>query len=95
MRPIITNYDGYERIVQYFNASDSFCRFLSDGRATISVMGNYVKVLLPLVLNIEEYENNPYNAYTVAVSSDFRQFAQKEASLYQMLLLLVSDPSTT
>ncbi len=74
------NYDGYrEHNNQYFNLLNSVMQIYPDSRTTISIMGNYVKGLakLPGALNLEEYENNPYNAYTVAVSSDFKRYFAK------------------
>jgi iron complex outermembrane recepter protein len=70
------NYTGYrQHNNQYINLLNSVLQVYPDSRTTISIMGNYVNgfVKLPGALDQEEYENNPYNAYTVAVSSDFKR----------------------
>lgn len=70
------NYTGYrEHNSQYINLLNSVFQIFPDSKTTISILSNYVKgtVKLPGSLTLEEYENDPYSAYTVAKSSDYKR----------------------
>ncbi|MEO6695854.1 MAG: TonB-dependent receptor [Ignavibacteria bacterium] len=74
------NFDGFRKhSTEYIHLVNSVFQIYPDSRTTISILGNYANglVKLPGSLTKSEYENNPFKAYSVAVSSDFKRDLQK------------------
>ncbi|MEO8446112.1 MAG: TonB-dependent receptor, partial [bacterium] len=74
------NFDGFrQHSSEYIHLVNSVFQIYPDSRTTVSILGNYAKGLikLPGALTREEYETDPYKAYSVAVSSDFKRELQK------------------
>ena len=70
------NYTGYrQHNAQYINLLNSVLEVFPDSRTTVSILGNYVKgtVELPGALTQEEYDTDPYQAYSIALSSDYKR----------------------
>ncbi|MBV6479754.1 MAG: Vitamin B12 transporter BtuB [Ignavibacteria bacterium] len=70
------NYEGFrDHSNEYIHLLNSILQIYPDSRTTISVLGNYANGLIknPGSLTKEQYENDPSQAYSVAVSSDFKR----------------------
>lgn len=74
------NYNGFrEHNNEYINLSNTVFQIYPDSRTTFSLLSNFAKgtIQLPGSLTLEEYDNDPYSAYDVAVSSDFKRKVSK------------------
>lgn len=70
------NYDGFrDHSNEYIHLVNSVLQIYPDSKTTISVLGNFAKGLIksPGSLTKEQYETDPTQAYSVAVSSDFKR----------------------
>ncbi|MEP7145570.1 MAG: TonB-dependent receptor [bacterium] len=74
------NFKGFrQHSSEYIHLVNSVFQIYPDSKTTISILGNYANGLirLPGSLTKEEYETDPFKAYSVAVSSDFKRDLQK------------------
>lgn len=74
------NYDGFrEHNHEYLNLSNTVFQVYPDASTTVSILSNFAKgtIQLPGALTVEEYETDPFMAYPVAVSSDFKRIISK------------------
>ncbi|MDQ3019584.1 MAG: TonB-dependent receptor [Bacteroidota bacterium] len=74
------NYNGFrEHNNEYINLSNTVFQIYPDSRTTVSILSNFAKgsIQLPGALTVEEYETDPFMAYPVAVSSDFKRIVSK------------------
>lgn len=70
------NFQGFrEHSQEYLHLVNSVLQTFPDSKTQISVLGNYAKGLikLPGALTKSEYYADPFQAYDVAVSSDFKR----------------------
>ncbi len=68
-----------EHSSEYIHLVNSVFQVYPDSKTTVSVLGNYARglVKLPGALTRSEYETNPFGAYSVALSSDFKRDLEK------------------
>ncbi|MBS1516830.1 MAG: TonB-dependent receptor [Bacteroidetes bacterium] len=74
------NFEGFrQHSNEYIHLVNSVFQIYPDSRTTFSVFANYAAGLikLPGALTRSEYENDPFKAYSVAVSSDFKRDLEK------------------
>src|SRR4030095_7201645 len=74
------NFNGYRPHSQEFIhlVNTVFDNYI-DNKTTLSIFGNFVrgKIKLPGSLTKEEYDADPFQAYDVAVSSDYKRISEK------------------
>jgi iron complex outermembrane receptor protein len=74
------NVDGYRpHSSEYSNLVNGVYEGYIGSKATISILGNYVRstIKMPGSLTQEEYNTDPFQAYNLAVSQDFKRLTKK------------------
>lgn len=74
------NFKGFrEHSNEYIHLINSVFQIYPDSKTTVSILGNYARGLikLPGALTKKEYDTDPFKAYDIAVSSDFKRDLQK------------------
>jgi len=74
------NYDGYRpHSNEYINIVNSILDIYPDNKTQVQILGNFVRGLIkfPGSLTLDEYNTDPLQARTLAVSQDFKRETQK------------------
>jgi len=74
------NYNGYrEHSNEYINIVNSILDIYPDNKTQVQILGNFVRGIIkfPGSLTLDEYNADPLQARTIAVSQDFKRETQK------------------